>query len=325
MVQQHRRVAVILCAYTEKRWEALKSAIASVQQQTMPPNDLILVIDHNPALYERACSTFTGVKVIENHEARGLSGARNSGIAATTSDIIAFMDEDAQADAEWLARLLPHYDNPHVIGVGGAILPLWHSHPPAWFPEEFQWVVGCTYRGMPTELAPVRNLIGCNMSFHRSVFETVGGFRHGIGRIGTLPVGCEETELCIRARQAFPTHEFYYQPDAEVRHHVPPERTRWRYFMSRCYSEGISKALVTQWVGAEDGLASEWSYTLRTLPLGVLRGLAEFLGGNRAGIGRAGAIISGLVMTTYGYGYGKVKQWQRLGKESQVRHARLHP
>jgi GT2 family glycosyltransferase len=325
MVEQNRRVAVILCAYTETRWEALGSAIASVQQQTLPPDDVILVIDHNPILYERARTTFTEVKVIENHEGRGLSGARNSGISMTTADILAFMDEDAQAEPTWLAHLVAIYDAPQVLGVGGAILPKWQSTRPVWFPAEFQWVVGCTYLGMPTRLASVRNLIGCNMSFRRSVFETVGGFRHGIGRVGTLPVGCEETELCIRARQAFPTREFYYQPSAEVRHLVPPERATWRYFMSRCYSEGISKALVTQWVGSEDGLSSEWSYTLYTLPIGVLRAFTEMVWGKWGGIGRAFAIIGGLLMATYGYLRGRVAQWGTKQKGTRVRHARLHP
>ena len=44
--------------------------------------------------------------------------------------------------------------------------------------------------------------MGCNMSFRREVFERIGGFAEEIGRIGKNPLGCEETELCIRARQA---------------------------------------------------------------------------------------------------------------------------
>src|SRR5205085_69247 len=84
--------------------------------------------------------------------------------------------------------LLPAYANLEVIGVGGTVEPLWlHGRPP-WFPPEFDWVVGCTYCGMPEVAGPVRNLIGCNMSFRREVFEGVGGFRSGIGRIGTYPL-----------------------------------------------------------------------------------------------------------------------------------------
>ena len=62
-------------------------------------------------------------------------------------------------------------------------------------PREFNWVVGCTHRGMPSTTAPVRNLIGCNMSFRREVFSRIGGFRDQIGRVGARPSGCDETEL----------------------------------------------------------------------------------------------------------------------------------
>ncbi len=319
--QSNMQVSVIICAYTEKRWHDLVAAIASVQQQTLPSQEIILVVDHNPTLYDRALATFVDVKVIENTDIRGLSGARNSGLLEAHGNIIAFMDEDAVARPDWLAQLASVYQSSHVLGAGGAIRPFWQARRPAWFPEEFQWVVGCTYRGMPGHLAPVRNLIGCNMSFRREVFDAVGGFRNGIGRVGALPVGCEETELCIRARQAFPSHHFYYQPTAEVLHRVPNERTRGRYFLSRCYSEGISKALVTQWVGSQDGLASEWTYTLRTLPFGCVRGVWDALQGDRAGVARAFAIVVGLFTTTFGYLRGRMAQKTTSPHHPQIRHA----
>ena len=150
----------------------------------------------------------------------------------------------------------------------------------------------------------MRNLIGCNMSLRREVFAEVGGFRPGIGRVGTLPVGCEETELCIRVRQRWPQGELVYVPTAVVRHRVPQGRATWEYFRSRCYAEGISKALVTQFVGAQDGLSSERAYTLRTLPAGVLAGLGAALRGQADGLGRAAAIAGGFALTAIGYGRG---------------------
>ena len=84
-------------------------------------------------------------------------------------------------------------------------------------------------------------------------------------------------------------------------HFVSDKRCRFSYFLSRCYAEGISKAQVTANVGSCDGLSAERTYVTQTLPLGVLRGVADLFRGRPAGLGRAGAIIAGLGMTAVGY------------------------
>jgi hypothetical protein len=157
---------------------------------------------------------------------------------------------------------------------------------------------------MPTADAPVRNLIGANMSFRRAIFDMVGGFRDGMGRLGTLPMGCEETELCIRIHQQIPQAELLYRPAARVQHRVSSDRTKLRYFLSRCRAEGRSKAQVARFVGAQAGLSNERGYAMRTLPAGVVRGLGDGLRGDWNGILRAGAIVIGLAATTFGYAEG---------------------
>jgi glucosyl-dolichyl phosphate glucuronosyltransferase len=301
-----QRVSVIICAYTEERWTELTEALASMSQQSRQPDEVIVVIDYNLRLLARTQSAFPRHTVLANTDVRGLSGARNTGIRAASGDILAFMDEDAVAEPDWLERLLNAYQDPQVIGVGGAIQPWWVQGKPAWFPEEFNWVVGCTYRGMPVITAPVRNLIGCNMSFRREVFERAGAFTNGMGRIGKRPLGCEETELCIRATQKLPGRYFLYAPQAVVRHRVPSSRATWTYFFSRCYSEGLSKAQVAQLVGAQQGLSNERTYTFETLPKGVLANLGQGLRGHWAGFAGAFAIIAGLLVTTWGYLVGKL-------------------
>jgi hypothetical protein len=147
------------------------------------------------------------------------------------------------------------------------------------------------------------------MSFRREVFQQVGGFRSGIGRIGLRPVGCEETELCIRLNQHQPQGRLLYEPRARVFHRVPRIRSSWRYFVARCYSEGLSKAIVSKFVGADDGLSAERTYTFRTLPRGVAQGVWEAIRrGDAAGLARAGAIITGLLVTTLGFISGKIRQ-----------------
>ncbi len=299
--------SVIICAYTEERWEDLIAAVESVRQQTLPPLEIIVVCDHNPTLFALARERFAGAVVIENSQPRGLSGARNSGIAASNGKVLAFLDDDAVAAPDWLSALAAHYQDPAVMGAGGQIQPMWLAGRPGWFPAEFEWVVGCTYLGMPTRIAPVRNLIGANMSFRRQVFVDVGDFRSGMGRVGAFPAGCEETELCIRANQRWPEQHLVYDPAAVVQHRVPASRGAWAYFSSRCYAEGLSKALVSRMVGAGDGLSTERQYTLRILPRGILSGISSALHGKWTGLGQAAAIALGAAITGFGYLVGRIK------------------
>jgi len=309
----HPDVSVVICAYTEARWDELTMAVRSVQRQAVAVREIVVVIDHNPHLLARAIHELDGVRVIENAETRGLSGARNSGIQAARGEIVAFLDDDAAAEPDWLTQLLPAYADPRVLGVGGAILPHWESARPAWLPEEFDWVVGCTYRGMPQETAPVRNLIGCNMSFRRDVFAAIGGFRSVLGRVGTKPVGCEETELCIRAIQQQPDGRLLFEPRAQVHHRVPASRGSWRYFAARCFAEGQSKAVMSRLVGADDGLASERIHALRTLPRGIVAGLADAIPrGDPAGLSRAASIVAGLVVTASGFAFASLNRSTRV-------------
>ncbi len=302
-------VSVIVCAYTEERWHELVEAVESIQQQIVPPREIIVVIDHNTHLLERARAQMPDIILTEDSEVQGLSGARNSGVNVAQSGLIAFLDDDAVAEPDWLMRLSQCCEDAEVLGAGGSVDPLWSVKCPVWFPQEFYWVVGCSYLGLPEKFSEVRNPYGGCTCFRREVFEVVGGFRNGIGRVGTRPMGGEETELCIRARQQWPQKVFLYDPQARIHHHIPSHRATWRYFRSRCYAEGLSKALIARHVGTTDSLASERSYTLRTLPWGVVRGLRDSLFHlDMKGIMRAGAIAYGFVMTTTGYMVGMITQ-----------------
>ena len=306
-------ISVIICAYTQERWENLKAAVTSIQCQETPAGEIILVIDHNAALLEMARTQFPNITVIENHGPRGLSGARNTGVEFAGKEVVAFMDEDAVAQPDWLTRLLMGYQDGHVIGVGGFVEPYWLAKRPVWFPDEFAWVVGCSYKGVPETMAQVRNMLGCNMSFRREVFASAGGFLNSLGRVGSqLPLSCEETEFCIRVNRRFPQSRFWYIPQARVRHSVPAHRVTWQYYRVRCYAEGLSKAMVANFVGAGQGLATERKYTTRTLPMGIMRGVKDaFLKGDLAGLLRASAIVAGLGITAAGYlvGFISARLW----------------
>jgi glycogen synthase len=299
------RITVIICAYTSERWNDLVAAVESVQHQSLSADEIVIVIDHCPALLARARDRFVGPIIVENSGSQGLSNARNTGIAVATGDLLAFLDDDAVADGGWLQALCGAMDAPQVVVAGGYVVPAWLDHKPRWLPEEFYWVVGCTHRGVPTQIAEIRNPIGASMMIRREVFDTVGTFSSEMGRVGTLPVGCEETELCIRARQQMPNARIMFVPDAVVDHNVPAKRTTWRYFSARCYAEGISKAMMSRMVGSKDGLSAERAHVLKTLPYAVFRSLGDVFKGDVYGIARAFTIVAGLFITILGYLRGK--------------------
>ena len=304
-------ISVIVCTHSQARWQYLIQAVQSVQNQSRAPREIIVVVDHNPALREQIQAQFPDVCLVENRELKGASGSKNSGVAAATSRFVAFLDDDAVAEPDWLETLVTGLSDADVIGVGGTTLPRWPNRRPRWFPKEFDWVVGCTHRGMPKTVAPIRNLIACNMIVRRDIFESFGGFRHGIGPNAGRPLGCEETEFCIRVSQQLPHKIWLQQPQAQVHHQVPIRRTTWQYFLQRCYGEGLSKALITNLVGTQAGLASERRHVARTLPLGVLRGVRDLLlGFDIGGLGRATAIVLGLAATTFGYIQGRLTAHQ---------------
>jgi len=294
--------SVVVCAYSDARRPVLERALASLRAQTTPVAETILVIDHNEALLARARANHPDVTVLANEGRRGLSGARNTGVAAARGDVVAFLDDDAVAAPDWLGELLVAFEGVDVLGVGGAVTPVWPSgHDARWLPEEFYWTVGCSYRGLPGHGSSLRNPIGANMAFRRGVLLRVGGFREELGRVAGFPAGCEETELAIRMRQAWPSGRIVHSSRARVEHEVDGVRVRLPYFVTRCWAEGLSKAAVEDRVGRAQALESERRYVVRTLPVGVIRGLGEAWRGVPGGLARAGAIGLGLSVTVGGY------------------------
>ncbi len=291
----------MICAYTADRSAMLEAAVASALEQRLPPLEVIVVCDQAPELAAWARRRLDRAIVLENELAPGLSGARNTGLLAASGELVGFLDDDAVAAPDWLERLAAQFADADVVGAGGAILPAWQESRPAWLPPEFDWVIGCSYRGLPVGRSDVRNVIGASMLLRRDAVTAIGGFVSGIGRQGANGHGCEETELCLRLTDALPRARIVYDPEAVVHHAVPADRTNVRYFLRRCYAEGISKARVTRRAGRERGLASERHHAARVLPAGIAHAI-------RAGAwSRAAAIVAGLLVTSSGYVVGSAR------------------
>ncbi len=140
------------------------------------------------------------------------------------------------------------------------------------------------------------------MAFRRDTLLELGGFDLDTGRVGRFPLGCEETDLCIRLRQRRPAARVIFEPAAVVHHHVSDDRLGWTYLRRRSFFEGVSKAALASRLGAGSALSTEAAYTTRVLPLAVMRELVTL---RPSGIVHATAIVTSLFAAAFGYAYGR--------------------
>jgi glycosyltransferase involved in cell wall biosynthesis len=253
-------VSVVVSTFTKKRLPSILQCISSLEKQTVHPAEIVLVLDPIDELIDFYNSRVPpNVRIIVS-EGAGLSFARNAGVKNAVGDIIAFIDDDAVADAKWLEKSLENYRHSEVIGVGGAIYASWQINRPPCFPQELDWIVGCSYRGLPLKRTELRNPIGCNMSFRKKGFEKAGYFKTDIGRCGNTLLCNEETEFSIRALSLVPGSKIIYEPSAIVYHKVSKNRESFKYIWTRSFYEGISKAIISSKTDSSKILYTEGSY-----------------------------------------------------------------
>jgi GT2 family glycosyltransferase len=305
----HSSASIVVPAWNSARRDELAACLEAIERQTLAPLETIAVIDHNDELLEWVGATFPWVRAVPNRHQRGVVGARNTGTALAEGEIVVLTDDDTIAEPTWIERLVSCFEDSDVIGVTGELLPHWSGAKPQWFPYEFYWVFGCSYAGLPTELAPVRNPIGANMAVRRWALDEVGGFRQGVAprqirHRGAVVAGghaLEDTELGIRIGRRWPEMKWLYQPRATVHHRVNPEQATPGYLLRRSFEEGAGKAELARTVGAEEGLESERRHLLVVIPRGVLGGLRDLLRGRPSGIARAAMIVAGIGAAACGY------------------------
>lgn len=293
-------VSVVIAAYTMRRWDDLRAAVASVRTQVVPVLRTVVVIDHHPELLAIARAEFDDVTVVPNAGRPGASATRNTGVAYCQSEVVAFLDDDAIATPTWLAALLRHFSRPEVVGAGGRLDPRWDTGRPRWFPPEFDWAVGTSYRGMPANAEPVRNVWTNGMAIRRSAFDRVAGFRTDFGKVGERSRP-EDTDLCLRAAAAHADGAWIYDPAAVVLHRVPAGRATLRYFLRRCFNEGSGKAALAVLNGLGKSTRVERAYVRQVLFQGIRSGLRAAFHRDVPNATRGLAIVAGLVLTATGF------------------------
>lgn len=241
------RITVVVCTHSEDRYPYLREAVESVLAQTYTNRELIIVSDGSQRVAERARNDYADrdVRVHLQEPNQGLLAARNTGASLANGDVVAFLDDDAVAEEDWLAELATvyqtHDEDETVLAAGGKMTPLWVADKPKYLPEEFYWLIGVTHRGFADGPGEVRNTFGSNISICRTIFTDLGGFDTEIGgRTGDKHLQGGETELCARLRERHSVG-VQYNPDARVAHKVFKYRTKPVWLVKRAFWQGYSK------------------------------------------------------------------------------------
>jgi GT2 family glycosyltransferase len=161
-------------------------------------------------------------------------------------EVLAFTDDDVNVADGWLDTVRSAMEDTRVALVGGPVLPRWQKRAPRWLR-----LTGNGYGRLGAPLALLdygphatdlgaRTLLGANIAVRHAVIRRIGGFATHLGKLrGTLLSG-EDHELCRRIQAA--GFDARYCPDARVRHWVPADRMRVRYFLDWFFWSGITHA-----------------------------------------------------------------------------------
>ena len=264
-------ISVIVCTHDISRLKDLSEAIESLKTQTHKNTEIVVIVDGNHALFDIIPDTINGISVLYcNDKNIGLSKSRNVGAKMAHGAVIAFFDDDAIAEPTWLSELSKMYTEHNAIAAGGLIKPLWIGKVAGFIPSEYFWLVGATHRGYANRVREVRNTFGSNLSFTRSTFLALGGFREDLGfnagRKKSVMQG-EEAELCIRMKKMF-GKGVMYNPNAVVSHKVFDSRIELRRLFQRAYWQGYSKKVMaeSETAGLTDEVGFLKDLTMRYIP-----------------------------------------------------------
>jgi len=236
-------ISAIVC--THNNHNQLVSTLESLLQQTLPAEKFeVIIVDNASSDQTRAvCAGYPQFHYIFEAQA-GLSHARNAGIAAASSKLLAFIDDDAEADAGWLEELVRTFESDADIwAAGGKVLPIWDAPRPAWLTEEHHRSLSLIDWGSEQRaLKWPERIIGTNCAFRTQVFEQMGNFKTELGRIGKAMLGNEDTEIQERIHDS--GRQVFYTPTAVVFHHVPAERMTREYLQKRDEGHQVSQQIL---------------------------------------------------------------------------------
>jgi len=304
------KVSVIVCTYSPSMFTHFIECVESLLNQTYKDIEIICIVDGNRDYFEmikeKKGELFKehSIKLFLNSRNLGLLESRNKGAKLATGDIVAFIDDDAIAEKNWIEELVKMYKM-GAIAAGGKLVPLWIAKKPRWLPEEFYWLIGATHLGFPEKITEVRNTFGSNLSFRKDIFLELGGFNTKMGGIkGTRMLQGGETELCERMRRKY-GKGVMYNPNAIVYHKIFERRTKISFLVKRAFWQGYSKAVMKSIVGE---IEEEMNFLKYLLVNRTLARLKNFISGSTKDLSKLVVIWIFTFLAGVGYIYGRLTE-----------------
>jgi len=261
------KVSGIISAYTMERIDDIVDLLESLKNPTYKNFEIIFVVDGDKNLMKKMKPYIDkiglkNIKIVCLGKNKGLSSARNAGVHNASGEIIAFIDDDAIADSEWVKEIVSSFKKyPDVCGVTGYNEALWvEGDDYKWFPSILNWMIGDSTYMYGDNITKVDNLHGNNMAYKREVFEKYGYFSEEFGKKGNLWLVDEDTEFGRRIHKG--GEKLLYIPSIKIKHKVYPYRVTLKNIIKRAYYEGFSKAYLEKKLGK--ALGKENSY-LKTI------------------------------------------------------------
>ncbi|ADB61824.1 glycosyl transferase family 2 [Haloterrigena turkmenica DSM 5511] len=302
------KVSVVICTYAMDRYDVFSECVDSVLSQTYDPLEVVILVDGNEPVFEQVQNDYGGLDDVVLHcndENQGISHSRTRGAEIATGDVVAFIDDDAVAEDDWVAELARVYEETDALAVGGHVAPDWVTEKPDFFPAEFYWLVGCDERGMGEHMEELRNTYGSNISFRREVFLNVGGYDENTGRHGDRHIQAHEAPVCIRIANKY-GRGVIYNTDAVVHHKLFDYRGDFQWLVFRSFWQGYSKRIMDLLLPEAKGDKNEY---LRDLMLEfVPERLSDLV--RRPSSAKAKQLVTIFIFTAavgFGYLYGLIE------------------
>jgi len=246
------RISVVVA--TRNRASLLAKALAGLEAQQFPMEDFEVVVVDNGSTDDTCDRVSAHMGAVTNvrymfEPTVGLSVARNTGCRVARGEWVAFLDDDAVPQSNWLTRIVAAFDevSPTPACVGGPVEPIFEVTPPEWVKGillDFLSVVDHAQRPFfIQDVLHSRKLVAANMAVQKAALDRAGGFHPWLSRVGDSLRSGEDVLLQLQLeRLGLP---LYYDPTIRVRHHVSAGRLTRRWLTERAYWGGVSDSLTS--------------------------------------------------------------------------------